>query len=211
MIKYFYKFNLCIIFVLFITIISIYIKYHFHIKKNVILIGNGSKLLDFNYGEVIDNFDEIVRFNGYQINTFEKHLGSKTHTYFCTDEWQHEINNNITKKIYLFNPVKPVNIIKKENMKFLIDNKLHISFKKLTKYPIKQHLSTGFFAILYYLYHLKHPFITIANFDFNLDKSRPIEYFNKNTKRSPWHAFELEKQFVIHLIKEGRVKLLHPF
>jgi hypothetical protein len=43
----------------------------------VILVGNGPSLLHAQ-GEEIDTFDEIVRFNDYQLAGFEQHVGTRT-------------------------------------------------------------------------------------------------------------------------------------
>ena len=43
-----------------------------------IIVGNSPSLLDHEYGEFIDSFPTVVRFNGYKIFGYEKHVGSKT-------------------------------------------------------------------------------------------------------------------------------------
>lgn len=44
----------------------------------VILVGNGPSVLTADFGVAIDAHDEVVRFNNYAIEGFEKHVGRKT-------------------------------------------------------------------------------------------------------------------------------------
>lgn len=44
----------------------------------VVLVGNGPSLLAAERGDLIDSFDEIVRFNRFQLAGFEKHTGTRT-------------------------------------------------------------------------------------------------------------------------------------
>ena len=48
----------------------------------IVVIGNGSSVLDFELGHLIDKFDEVVRFNLFEIEGYEKHVGTKTTTWF---------------------------------------------------------------------------------------------------------------------------------
>lgn len=43
-----------------------------------ILVGNGSSLLDSNYGSVIDSYDNVIRFNRFKTGGFECNSGVKT-------------------------------------------------------------------------------------------------------------------------------------
>ena len=44
----------------------------------MIVIGNASTVLKHEFGRLIDRFDEVVRFNEFQIEGFEKFIGTKT-------------------------------------------------------------------------------------------------------------------------------------
>ena len=54
-------------------------------KNNIILIGNGCNLLNFNYENTIDSFDNVVRFNRFTLENFTKYVGNKTTTIFTND------------------------------------------------------------------------------------------------------------------------------
>jgi len=50
--------------------------------KNIIIVGNSSRILQGNYGRIIDGYEIIVRINrGYQRGNslYDNHIGSKTH------------------------------------------------------------------------------------------------------------------------------------
>lgn len=51
---------------------------------SLIIVGNGPSLLDSENGNLIDNFDIVVRLNAYTIKGFEKYVGTTTHYYFNT-------------------------------------------------------------------------------------------------------------------------------
>ena len=53
-------------------------------KPSVVLIGNGSSVLNQRLGKVIDTFDLVVRFNHYNLNGFEEWVGTKTDFWFTT-------------------------------------------------------------------------------------------------------------------------------
>ena len=59
---------------------SIFEDYHttleYFANKSICLVANSSELLEYEYGELIDSHDIIIRFNGYKI--VEKHTGNRT-------------------------------------------------------------------------------------------------------------------------------------
>jgi hypothetical protein len=46
--------------------------------KDVAVVGNSGKLLDGNYGDIIDSHDVVIRFNWAPSEGYEKYVGSKT-------------------------------------------------------------------------------------------------------------------------------------
>lgn len=48
----------------------------------IVLIGNGSSVLERPLGEEINQFDRVVRFNSYKINGYEQFVGTKTTDWF---------------------------------------------------------------------------------------------------------------------------------
>ena len=50
--------------------------------KNMVVIGNGSSVLNHELGTLIDSFQNVARFNEYQIDGYEEFVGTKT-TFWC--------------------------------------------------------------------------------------------------------------------------------
>ena len=59
----------------------------------VILIGNGSSVVDYKMGEYIDSeFDLVYRINRFKTEGFEKYVGSRVDGWFLADtgvQWLH--------------------------------------------------------------------------------------------------------------------------
>ena len=66
----------------------------------VIIVGNGTSILDKKNGEVIDSFNDVVRFNSFRIKDYEEYTGSKTTVWFtCNSHHIKEIN--LFKEVYV--------------------------------------------------------------------------------------------------------------
>lgn len=55
-----------------------YITPDLYISENLAIVASSSRLLDSTYGDMIDSFDEVVRFNRAPTTNFEEFVGSKT-------------------------------------------------------------------------------------------------------------------------------------
>ena len=128
---------------------------------------------------------------------------------------QHRIEEHIPKniEIKLYNPFKRKINNAQIRKQYLMNHSQLEKIKNSILYSKKQFFSTGFCAIIYYIFIDKHECIYIANFDFQLDKNRPIEYFNANKNITPYkgHNFHQEKAFVDRLIESGKVVVLEEY
>jgi len=52
--------------------------------NDVVLIGNGPSVKKYEYGDLIDSYKTVVRFNWYHIDGYEKHVGTKTDIWFTS-------------------------------------------------------------------------------------------------------------------------------
>ena len=52
--------------------------------SNIILIGNGPSVKKREFGDLIDSYDTVVRFNWYHIKGYEKNVGTKTDHWWTT-------------------------------------------------------------------------------------------------------------------------------
>ena len=63
------------------------------IKDNsLIIIANGPSANEFHFGHIIDQFTNVARINNYEINGFEKFIGTRT-TIWCNGA-----NQNLKKR-----------------------------------------------------------------------------------------------------------------
>lgn len=179
-------------------------------QHSVCLVGNASLNIGLGKGKIIDKCDIVVRFNGFTLDeSLYEDLGKETNILFLTPQFVNKINLPIGEKQYLiFNPVN--HKVSKKHKQFVITRTFN--YYVLNKYYLKEKQkfrpSTGFFAILYYLFYLNYTHIYITNFDFQLCPDRPVEYFNSNAKPSDVHDFKYEKEIVSKLINEDYITII---
>lgn len=56
-------------------------------KMKIVLVGNGSGVLNGEYGEFVDSCDRILRMNDFEIKGYEKHVGSRLDIYGCGKQY----------------------------------------------------------------------------------------------------------------------------
>jgi hypothetical protein len=55
-----------------------------------ILVGNGTEILDDEYGELIDSFDRVIRINRFIVSDLTVHTGTKTDVWVVSQHWLNE-------------------------------------------------------------------------------------------------------------------------
>lgn len=180
---------------------------------NVIIVGNGSSLLNKPNGEVIDSFDIVVRFNNFKIKTFEKFVGTKTNYWFNTIS-EHKQFQSSPERIFWhtwnFNPHTD------EKYKKLVEqnNKYNIPVEKTKKEHFVEmqcymsdmqyfHYSTGALAIWMLLKEV--PQVIITGFDW---WETDVHHYHNNGGRGTIHDPQKEYLFIQKLISENKVKFL---
>ena len=115
--------------------------------KKILLVGNGTSILDKELGKKIDSFDTVVRFNSYTTKGYEKYTGTKTDIWFtCMDKHINNIND--------FNQVIVHSWFKEnecELFKKLKNKRSDITKIKNINYHNLKGPSTGLIAIDYFL------------------------------------------------------------
>jgi hypothetical protein len=155
---------------------------HYLNGKNIALVGPAKSLLNFNYGEIIDNFDLTVRLNKSLPlqKKYNKHVGSKTHILYNslnTTDFPGENNihidflkeNNLNFVCCSYPLIQPFDY---DIYKFIHHSKYQLPFKyyneKLHYYNcnlMKTRPFTGINAICDLLqYNIKSLFITGIDF-----------------------------------------------
>ena len=74
-------------------------------NSKIIIVGNGTSILEKENGAIIDSYEKVVRFNNYGTKDFEKFSGLKTNIWFNVvdfadkkNEWRMHENY---EKIYI--------------------------------------------------------------------------------------------------------------
>ena len=73
--------------------------------KKIAVIANSAELLNYKYGELIDSYDVIIRFNGYVISA--EHTGTKTNIHCIFREARFNLDLDSDYLIVLSKPVPP--------------------------------------------------------------------------------------------------------
>ena len=195
-------------------------------RNAILIIGNGSSLLSFNYGELIDKFKIVGRINNYSIIDYKMYVGEKT------DIWFNGANQGLKKrkindeKIIVFVPAsiqfnKPHRLDKipkrlgiKQNRYVLISKEEMLSYEKLSQ--VKRP-TTGLSSILWSINHYDK--VIIHGFDFF--KKSAGHYFDNKIKTfllnqgiikiGIKHDNISEENFVNQLINEKKVITLEEY
>jgi hypothetical protein len=169
---------------------------------NVVIIGNGTNCLSNQFGELIDSYDIIVRFNDYNIDGYESYIGTKT-TYFVT-------HNN-------FLPVDPLlpkkfehSIIWKmpnEEIKFAIESSEYINYSNyefFNDYPMSSKIfcpSTAMWTVSLFIIRYKHVVL------YNCDGLKSGHYWNPSHTHWHQHNGDVELEYYSYLQENGQLTL----
>ena len=116
--------------------------------KEIILVGNGSSMLDKKNSYEIDSYKKVVRFNSFKIKGYEDYVGTKTNIWFT-------VNKAHIDRIHDFDEVIFHSWASEENCDLYKDFLKYRSVEKIKKEMVKEtgieHPSTGLIAIFYFL------------------------------------------------------------
>lgn len=192
--------------------------------NSILIIGNGSSVLNFQIGTEIDKFLTIARVNNYKIEGFEKSVGTQTHIWFNGANQGLKKRMNIPEKVIVFIPPE---ILKKKGetihtriekrLNLTRDNYKCISFEKMLEFENKTdavRLTTGTNAICWAMENFDD--VTIHGFDFF--KESKNHYFDSKLinfaigtgikKYGNKHDLGQEIMFVDSLLDQGKIKKL---
>ena len=167
-------------------------------NKRVLVIGNGSSLLDNECGDIIDSYDIVIRINHCLTKGIEKYVGTKTDIWATTHLHYHKNPNKTTFYPSEKHNVKVVwkrtsNVKKIDMSKFNKNVNLFTMFKRKDNYDvmkdynwknlkIKHEPCTGLLTICTALKFFKN--VDVIGFDFYTDSDKPTDYYRE---------FELDK------------------
>jgi hypothetical protein len=188
-------------------------------NSSILIVGNGTSLLNEEYGEKINSYTKVVRFNNYGTRDFEKYAGSKTNIWFNVinfldkeNEWR--MNQNYDKvfvhswepdpqKDKLFLNFKEYYKNKSENFLEKIPHTIIQEIVNYSKDPSYTGISTGLIAIWFLLKF--HQSVDIIGFDW-WDTEK--HHYNDNAIRGNLHKPQKEKEIINNLYKEGKLCFL---
>lgn len=182
-------------------------------KRSIILVGNGISLLDRQNGHLIDNFENVVRFNLYQIQGYESFTGIRTTTWFTgagvlpTDwrfkeqyqqvisfSWQWDKNKCDLYKLYS----KYFNNVEKIERNNIIEIQQYMNDSSYFTY------SSG--AICAWKILKEYDNITLTGFDWW--DSRDKHHYCDDYPRGDVHQPAIEKKFFDKLFNDRRIFFL---
>ena len=202
----------------------------------VILIGNGSSVMDNEYGSLIDTFDIVVRFNRFRTWGYEKNVGTKTTHWIIVDSgWQwlngyvDEIQGSDPQVLETFNQVlfsipgfkfnEEANKLSKLNLdpnKYnIISPDVEVAINNIVDFR-PAWPTTGLVAMQ--LFSTIYDDVYTYGFDGHNKRYKDYHYFDKNDpKRTTEHAWregrvdhnlEKENLYLDHMFENKKVNLL---
>jgi hypothetical protein len=172
--------------------------------QNIIIVGNGTSLLDKKNGRLIDSFDIVVRFNSYKIKNYEQHTGIKTNIWFTVNKSHlSEIKNfnRVIEHCWIWNEEKDL-LYQELLLEYPNCEKVSENFVK-TKVPVNNP-STGLIAIFFFLEEgYKNIFIT--GFDW---WEREKHHYGDNEIRGTLHKPMEEYKIIKKLINDKKIRFL---
>jgi hypothetical protein len=194
--------------------------------KSTIVVGNGVSVLEKENGATIDSFENVIRFNYFQIDGFEKNVGTKT------DVWLFN-NYSLKERDVADQPINAKQRIEKykshvkDDVWFILksynsakDKMLKSIFPKCTVKPmpsakLPKSLMRATLGIIF-LYHFIDRFknLTITGFDLLNDDS--THYYDDSLLHDPrgltamkdCHNFAKERVWLKSMIDQGKVQVI---
>ena len=177
----------------------------------IILVGNSSRMLNHNYGKLIDSYDIVVRMNwGYRIDSmYQQHIGEKTDIVssgiksasFATSA----LNGNRVK--YVICPIRYSEPLRYPNVYRCDDEDYDILKKQLG--GVKP--STGLCTFNFFHKHVEYRNLDLVGFDFFESSGDYRNEFghmrvddHRGHKEKEWFdTYADEDKTYIHILKEG--------
>jgi hypothetical protein len=178
-------------------------------RARVILVGNGPSVLDQRLGPTVDDFDIVVRFNNYQIEGYEAHVGTRTDFWFTVDHRQaRQLSSHNLKRVYWWRRggLAFGKIRRTFPDAILIDPDTYREIDEVSGISNYHKWSTG--AIAAHVLLKEYPCVWLIGFDWWSEGGR-LHYADDDTLGRT-HKPEHEFSFLNTLVREGMVIDLNP-
>jgi len=171
----------------------------------ILLIGNGPSATENEWGNEIDRFPLVVRFNSYRIPRYEKHVGTKTDIWVTTDIFKPWHKDYLEVILCSFARTKD-NPLFKKLVEFYPDLKMfpEWAWQEAFKETGYHAPSTGAVTTIYFKRNFE---VYLYGFDFfNANK----HHYGDNQEIGKNHKPDLEKAFFKALLDKGEIKMWNP-
>jgi hypothetical protein len=177
------------------------------ITGSLILIGNGPSAIKSKLGDEIDAFDDVIRFNLYQVEGYEASIGNKTTFWATTGRDQYPRKTDPPKNILLTHGGAPVKRGPGDHIIYRIPHPFHQEKRKLVQEIAKMHgrdkskgllPSSGLLAITWLLDVAKVKKLTLHGFDFFSKKeSGQHHYWVKGSYKPPTEHYGAAEALIL--------------
>ena len=192
-------------------------------SKYLLVIGNSPSVLNYNLGMVIDLFGDIVRFNNYITEGYEKYIGSKTTIWARSNSKATKDRKNLDqfKRIIICSPAWnmkatiplskrfPKSEVVPLRMVTDLERQMGLSGTRVNKGNRVGGWPSSGLILLYYLLTSHKP-IYIHGFDYFMPvDGKPRHYYNnKEEIKAKSHNSKEEKKWIENQIRKGRLRWL---
>lgn len=182
-------------------------------KKNLIIVGNGSTATQSNLGKEIDSFDNVVRFSWFWIDGFEEKVGTRTDIWATTVYCQSRISQNSFRRVvahsWQWDPAKckTFKLLKKE-IPFVekLTSNLIDEMSELIGLEKRYCFSTG--ALMAWFFLKERDYITIHGFDWAYKDPPPRHHYGDCQSMGTLHNLEHEYSFFKKLKEDNKLSFL---
>ena len=185
--------------------------------SNIILVGNDPSILENEFGSKIDQFDKVVRFNNFEVEGYEKYVGSKCSVLArraCDDVkmWPNEMFEEVVCFVTYCKWTQGMLNVARQ-VKGHYEGKCTVVFPHTCAsigremeldQPHNEWASVGALALGYFT--RIYDKVTVCGFDHLVPQNGKVEhYFPKPPKDDKFHNGEKERRFTESLISQNKV------
>lgn len=180
-----------------------------------VLVGNGPSLMESSLGEKIDSYPEIVRFNDFKTDGYEKHVGRRTTLWSCYGKNAQKPRENPPERVaYLHGAVASPEWYQPKELW-----RIPVSFYDQIRNEVKSRSSkdpstilpsAGLVTARWLLDYHRVRCLTIVGFDhFSRERRKNHHYWMTGSFSEPSeHDGEVERNLFSEMEKLGRVRCL---
>ncbi|MDG1950357.1 MAG: glycosyltransferase family 29 protein [bacterium] len=193
-----------------------------YLQPKVAIIGSSSNVLDRDFGKMIDQYDEVIRFNRAPVEGYEEHVGSKTTV--------RVVNQGVFRSVPYtgregFNN-QPAEFIKQEKNitivccdeashwmnhvdEYGLDESCAVAYlsRSHARIPKNDKVSTVGMAMVYACVESG---IVPHLYGFGVNEGAFItHYFEDRDPNAPCHSYSREREFLLDLKKEEKLNIFY--